>query len=67
MSVTLWDNKVMNLDVQQIGLKGSPTAVRRIFSPEREKGEIVGDGINNPTGTAKQLVEKLVQRELLAL
>ncbi|HWR69111.1 MAG TPA: electron transfer flavoprotein subunit beta/FixA family protein, partial [Desulfomonilia bacterium] len=33
MTVTLWDNKVMNLDVNQIGLKGSPTAVRKIFSP----------------------------------
>jgi electron transfer flavoprotein beta subunit len=67
MSITLWDNKVMNLDVQQIGLKGSPTAVRKIFSPEREKGEIVGDGANDPNGTAKMLVEKLVQRELLTL
>jgi electron transfer flavoprotein beta subunit len=67
MSITLWDNKVMNLDVQQIGLKGSPTAVRKIFSPEREKGEIVGDGANDPDGTAKMLVEKLVQRELLTL
>jgi electron transfer flavoprotein beta subunit len=67
MSVALWDNKVMNLDIQQIGLKGSPTAVRKIFSPEREKGEIVGDGANDPTGTAKILVDKLVQRELLTL
>ena len=67
MSVALWDNKVMNLDVNQIGLKGSPTAVRKIFSPERDKGEIVGDGANDPNGTAKVLVEKLIQRELLAL
>jgi electron transfer flavoprotein beta subunit len=67
MTVTLWDNKVMNLDVNQIGLKGSPTAVRKIFSPEREQGEIVGDGAGDPAGTAKLLVEKLVQKELLAL
>ena len=67
MSVTLWDNKVMKLDEQKIGLKGSPTAVRKIFSPEREKGEIVGDGLNDPMGTAGLLVEKLVQKELLTL
>ncbi len=65
--VTLWDNKVLNLDVNQIGLKGSPTAVRKIFSPEREQGEIIGDGAGDPNGTAKMLVEKLVQKELLAL
>jgi electron transfer flavoprotein beta subunit len=65
MQVTLWDNKVMNLDMNKIGLRGSPTAVRKIFSPERAKGEIIGDGTNDPTGTARLLVEKLVQRELL--
>ncbi|OQC23956.1 MAG: Acryloyl-CoA reductase electron transfer subunit gamma [Deltaproteobacteria bacterium ADurb.Bin072] len=67
LPVTLWDNKVLNLDVNQIGLKGSPTAVRKIFSPEREQGEIIGDGAGDPVGTAKVLVEKLVQKELLAL
>lgn len=67
LPVTLWDSKVLNLDVNQIGLKGSPTAVRKIFSPEREQGEIIGDGAGDPVGTAKVLVEKLVQKELLAL
>ena len=62
MNVALWDNKIMNLDI-----KGSPTAVRKIFSPERAKGEILGDGANDPVGTARMLVEKLVQKELLAL
>lgn len=66
-TVSLWDNKVLNLDVNQIGLKGSPTAVRKIFSPERDKGEIIGDGANDPDGTARLLVEKLVQKELLVL
>jgi electron transfer flavoprotein beta subunit len=65
--LTLWDNKVMNFDARQIGLKGSPTAVRRIFSPERAKGEIVGDGMNDPDGTARMLVEKLFEKDLLPL
>lgn len=67
MSVATWDNNTMKIDVNQIGLKGSPTAVRKIFSPEREKGEIIGNGMDDPSGTAQLLVEKLIQKELLSL
>jgi electron transfer flavoprotein beta subunit len=65
--VIVWDNKVMKLDESTIGLKGSPTQVRRIFSPERAKGEMVGDGVNNPSDTAKQLVEKLLAKDIISL
>ena len=65
MEVTVWDNSVLNLDVNSIGLKGSPTWVSRIFSPEREKGEIVGDGASDPKGTVKLLIEKLLKKDLL--
>ena len=64
-AVKVWDNKVLNLDVNTIGLKGSPTGVRRIFSPERAKGEIVGDGIRDPEGAASLLIEKLLAKDLL--
>jgi electron transfer flavoprotein beta subunit len=67
LPVSLWDNKIMNLDVNQIGLKGSPTSVRRIFSPERELGEILGDGVNDPSGASAILVERLILKELLTL
>jgi electron transfer flavoprotein beta subunit len=67
LPIATWDNRVMNLDADLIGLKGSPTTVRRIFSPEREQGEILGDGTNDPDGTAKILVERLLQKELLTL
>ena len=40
--VLLWDNQEMKLDENMIGLKGSATQVRRIFSPERTRGEISG-------------------------
>ena len=63
--VTVWNNEVLGLDVNSIGLKGSPTWVSRIFSPEREKGEIVGDGLRDPKGTAKLLLEKLLHKDLL--
>ena len=65
--VKVWNNEVLQLDVSSIGLKGSPTWVSRIFSPEREKGEIIGDGVNDPVGTAQLLVDKLLDKDLLAL
>jgi electron transfer flavoprotein beta subunit len=49
----VWTNTVLKLDTKTIGLQGSPTQVRRIFAPEREKGEIIpGEGENK-----KQAVE----------
>ncbi len=58
---------MLQLDGAAIGLKGSPTWVSRIFSPEREKGEILGDGAKDPSGTAHLLVDKLLDKDLLAL
>jgi electron transfer flavoprotein beta subunit len=63
--VALWDNNVMKLDTETIGLNGSPTQVRKIFSPERAKGEILGDGAGDPEGAAKILIDKLVEKDLL--
>jgi len=65
--VKLWSNKELQLDEQSVGLKGSPTWVSRIFSPEREKGEIIGDGLNDPLGSATLLVDKLLNKDLIAL
>ena len=65
--VTLWDNKVMQLPEEGIGLKGSPTQVRRIFSPERTKGEIVGDGLNNPEEAAQLLIANLLLKDIISL
>jgi electron transfer flavoprotein beta subunit len=67
MSVALWDNKVMALNVDTIGLKGSATQVRKIFSPERVKGEIVGDGVNQPAEAASLLVDEMIKRDILSL
>ncbi len=65
--VTVWDNSVLNLKQESIGLKGSPTWVSRIFSPEREQGEVIGDGLRDPDGAAELLLTKLVTKDLLAL
>jgi electron transfer flavoprotein beta subunit len=63
--VQVWDNTVLGLDVNSCGLKGSPTWVSRIFSPEWDKGEIIGDGIGDPGETARMLIRKLWSKDLL--
>jgi electron transfer flavoprotein beta subunit len=65
--VEVWDNSQLRLDVNSIGLKGSPTWVSRIFSPERTTGEILGDGLHDPVGTARLLIEKLLSKDMLAV
>jgi len=65
--VDVWDNSELRLDPSTIGLKGSPTWVSRIFSPERSQGEIVGDGLKDPSGTARDLVQRLLSRDLLSI
>lgn len=45
VKVPVWTNDILKLDPNLIGLNGSPTQVRRIFAPQREKGEIIeGEG-----------------------
>lgn len=63
--VILWDNQVMGLDTETIGLNGSATQVRKIFSPERDKGEILGDGTADLGKAVQLLVSKLVEKDLL--
>lgn len=65
--VEIWDNEVLKLDTQSVGLKGSPTWVSKIFSPERAKGEIVGNGYTDPEGTVDLLLGKLMEKDLLPL
>jgi electron transfer flavoprotein beta subunit len=66
-TVTVWSNAVLRLDEVTVGLKGSPTWVTKIFSPQRDKGEIIGDGINDPEGTASLLIDKLLSKDVLAI
>jgi electron transfer flavoprotein beta subunit len=65
--ITTWDNKIMNMDVNTIGLKGSATQVRKIFSPERAKSEILAGETDKPEDAAKKLIEKMVSKDLLSL
>jgi electron transfer flavoprotein beta subunit len=62
---TLWDNKILGLNENMIGLKGSPTQVRKIFSPKRASGEIIGDGIKDPKEASRLLIDKLMEKRIL--
>jgi electron transfer flavoprotein beta subunit len=64
--VTVWNNDILKLAPELIGLRGSPTNVKRIFAPERKMGEILGDGEKDPRGAVQLLVQKLVERDLLS-
>jgi len=65
--VTLWDNKAMQLDPETIGLKGSATRVRKIFSPERTKGEILSDEASGTEEVASLLLGKLIEKDIICL
>jgi electron transfer flavoprotein beta subunit len=65
--IALWDNKVMQMDESTIGLKGSATQVRKIFSPERAKGEILTKNGDKPEESARLLIDKMMEKDLLAL
>jgi electron transfer flavoprotein beta subunit len=67
VAITVWDNSILGLDVATTGLKGSPTWVSKIFSPERERGEIIGNGMADPEGSAGLLIDKLLSKDLLAV
>jgi len=64
--IPLWNNAVMGIDTEQIGLKGSATQVRKIFSPERAKGEIVGQPSDPPESVARLLIDKMMEKDLLS-
>ena len=66
-AVTLWDNNEMKVDPETIGMKGSATQVRKIFSPERAKGEILGDGDKNPEEAANLLINRLIEKDIISL
>ena len=64
--VTLWNSHEIGLPLETIGLKGSATRVRRVFSPERTMGEILSDS-NTPEEVARLLLDNLVGKGVINL
>jgi electron transfer flavoprotein beta subunit len=65
VEIPTWTNEKLQLPPDQIGLKGSPTNVKKIFAPERQVGEILGDGEKDPEGAVSLLVQKLAEKKLI--
>ena len=63
--IPVWSNDVLKLDPNTIGLKGSPTNVRRIFAPQREKGEIIDAMGDNKDAAVTMIVDKLFEWNIL--
>jgi electron transfer flavoprotein beta subunit len=63
--IPTWTNEKLQLPPDQIGLKGSPTNVKKIFAPERKVGEILGNGERDPEGAVNLLIQKLAEKKLI--
>jgi electron transfer flavoprotein beta subunit len=61
----VWDVKSLDFDATQMGLKGSPTSVNRIFAPPARTGGDQIDGTKDPKGAAAVVVERLFQQNIV--
>ena len=63
----IWSNDVMKLEKKVIGLNGSPTHVRKIFAPQREKGEIIDGEGDKKDEAVQMMVDKLNEWDILTV
>jgi electron transfer flavoprotein alpha subunit len=58
--IDVWDKSTIRAEPTRIGLKGSPTIVKKVFPPPGRKHGETFDGTIDPEGAAKWLIQKLV-------
>jgi electron transfer flavoprotein alpha subunit len=58
--IELWDKNAIDAKPELLGLKGSPTIVKKVFPPPGRKQGETFDGTQDPRAAAKWLVQKLV-------
>ncbi len=58
--VPLWTAKDMDVDPQEVGLTGSPTAVRRIFAPPQRTGGPVVSVDGDADRVARETIDRLL-------
>jgi len=64
--ITLWNADAIQSELQNLGLKGSPTWVRKIFSPPVKKGGPVFDAEKDPQKAVADCVRALMADEVFA-
>jgi len=57
-TIPVWNNDTLKLKLDAIGLKGSPTWVKRIFSPPGKKGEVV----KGSDGLKEKAIERVMDK-----
>jgi len=63
--IELWDKNVIGADPELLGLKGSPTIVKKVFPPPGRKQGETFDGRRDPRAAAKWLVQKMITANAL--
>jgi electron transfer flavoprotein alpha subunit len=58
--IEVWDKNSIGAEANMLGLKGSPTIVKKVFPPPGRKQGEVFDGTQNPHDAAKWLIQKLI-------
>ena len=56
---------VVGMDMERVGLAGSPTKVKRTFTPERSKHGVKLEGMQAPDA-ARELVRLLGEKRLIS-
>jgi len=63
--IEVWNKDKIQADPNLLGLKGSPTIVKKVFPPPgRKQGEIF-DGTNDPQGASRWLTQRLIGAHVL--
>jgi electron transfer flavoprotein beta subunit len=55
---------MLGIEMENLGLKGSRTTVKKVFPPERRKSGIIVD-VNDSKEAAKQLIEYLIKKGVI--
>lgn len=61
----VWEAKSLPYDFTQMGLKGSPTSVVRIFPPPTKSGGDKLDATKDAAGIAAQVVQKMLEENIV--
>jgi len=64
--ITLWNADAIEGDPNKLGLKGSPTWVKRIFSPPRKEGGPIFDGQQDPQQAVENCLNLIFADEAFA-
>ncbi len=57
--IPVWNNEILKLPPDAIGLQGSPTWVKRIFAPAGKKGEVIEGSGDHKDQAIKRVMDKL--------